>query len=161
MTQKMTTVTGYFGLRRCWAGLRQRGGVLGVMLFVAAMVGGSGGVAVHAEEASPQAAKSVSEAHPVHAFKLYALDLEGAKFWLPSVIVVKKGEKVKIHAESKVKGAGNMHGLAIEAFGVKELVGSAGKEIEFIADKVGVFDVSCHVHPAHVGGQLIVLDDKH
>jgi len=31
------------------------------------------------------------------------------------------------------------------------------KEVEFVADKVGIFPTICQLHPAHVGGQLVVL----
>jgi hypothetical protein len=30
--------------------------------------------------------------------------------------------------------------------------------IEFKADKAGIFPIICHLHPAHVGTQLVVLE---
>ena len=30
--------------------------------------------------------------------------------------------------------------------------------VEFVADKSGIFQISCQLHPAHVGGQLLVLE---
>ena len=31
------------------------------------------------------------------------------------------------------------------------------KQIEFTADKEGIFPIICQLHPAHVGGELVVL----
>ena len=87
-----------------------------------------------------------------------AVEVGGVKFWLPSTIVVKKGDDVVIDAVSKVPGANSVHGFALQDFGVAEVVDGKGKEIRFRADKVGVFPITCHMHPAHVGGQLVVLE---
>jgi nitrosocyanin len=92
------------------------------------------------------------------SFTQYAVEIDGVKFWLPSTIIVKKGDTVKIHAVSKVPGANSVHGLAIDAFKIQEVVDTKGKDITFTADKAGVFDIRCHLHPPHVGGQLIVLE---
>jgi nitrosocyanin len=91
-------------------------------------------------------------------FSLTAVEVNGTKFWLPSSLIVKKGDTVKIHAVSKVPGAGNTHGFAIDEFKVQEVVDTKGKEIQFIADKAGIFPIRCHLHPAHVGGQLLVQE---
>jgi hypothetical protein len=32
------------------------------------------------------------------------------------------------------------------------------ESIEFKADKAGIFPISCHLHPPHVGTELVVLD---
>lgn len=97
-----------------------------------------------------------------------AVEISGTKFWLPSTLVVKKGDSVKIHAISKVGGANNIHGFAIDEFKVQALVNDKGlvddkgahldKDIEFVANKAGVFPIRCHLHPMHVGGQLVVID---
>ena len=91
-------------------------------------------------------------------FSADAVEIDGVKFWLPSTFVVKKGDTVKIHATSKVPGANSVHGFAIDAFGVKEVVDTKGKDISFTADKAGVYPIYCHMHPAHMGGQLVVLE---
>lgn len=92
------------------------------------------------------------------SFNVYAVEVDGVKFWLPSTLVVKKGDTVKIHAVSKIPGANSVHGFAIDAFKIQEVVDTKGKDITFTADKAGVFDTHCQMHPAHVGGQLIVLE---
>jgi nitrosocyanin len=91
-------------------------------------------------------------------FNLFAIEADGVKFWLPSTIVVKKGDTVKIHAVSKVPGANSVHGLAIDAFKIQDVIDTKGKDITFTADKAGVFDIRCQLHPAHVGAQLVVLE---
>jgi nitrosocyanin len=91
-------------------------------------------------------------------FNEFAVEVDGVKFWSPATIVVKKGDVVTIHAVSKVPGANSVHGFAIDAFNVKEVIDIKGKDIKFTADKAGVFPIYCHMHPAHVGGQLVVLE---
>jgi hypothetical protein len=52
-----------------------------------------------------------------------------------------------------------VHGLAIEALGIQEIVNDGQPvTVEFKAEKVGIFPISCHLHPAHVGTQLAVLE---
>jgi plastocyanin len=92
------------------------------------------------------------------SFQETAVEINGTKFWLPSTITVKKGDHVKIKLVSKVPGAGSVHGFQIEGYDVKEVADSKGKEIEFTADKAGIFPIHCHLHPAHVGGQLVVME---
>jgi len=54
----------------------------------------------------------------------------------------------------------NQHGFKIGGGYNVEAVVTRGepKTVEFVADKAGVFPITCQLHPAHVGGQLIVLD---
>ena len=113
-------------------------------------------------------------------FFVNAIELSEVKMWLPSNFTVKKGDTVVFHLKSKIKGANNIHGFTIKDYGVEVLVDAQGivqdtknkeskkdakdkdgKEIAdlvFVADKAGVFDIRCHIHPAHVGGQLVVLE---
>ena len=87
-----------------------------------------------------------------------AVEINGVKFWFPSTIIAKKGDTVVIHAVSKIPGKNNVHGFAIKAFGVEEVVMGEEKEIKFEANKAGVFPINCHLHPPHVGGQLLVVE---
>ncbi|MGH7372325.1 MAG: cupredoxin domain-containing protein [Candidatus Methylomirabilales bacterium] len=92
-------------------------------------------------------------------FTLVNIEFEGSKVWVPGPIVVKKGDTVKIKAINNVKSDPAEHGLAIEAFGVKQVVNRGKAEtVEFKADKAGIFPITCHLHPAHVGTQLIVQE---
>ena len=99
---------------------------------------------------------------PVYAedmsFTVANVDYEGTKLWLPSTLVVKKGSKVKIKLINNVPSDPNQHGFAIPAYNVAEIVTRGEpKQVEFTADKEGVFPIICQLHPAHVGGQLVVL----
>jgi nitrosocyanin len=58
-----------------------------------------------------------------------------------------------------VKSEPAVHGLAIEVYGIQAVVNVGKPEsIEFKADKAGIFPISCHLHPPHVGTELVVLD---
>lgn len=91
-------------------------------------------------------------------FNIVAVDVSGVKMWLPSTLTVNKGDVVKIHAVTKIKAPGNAHGFAIPGYRIEQVITEKGSDIEFIADKAGIFALQCHLHPAHIGGQLIVLD---
>ncbi len=101
---------------------------------------------------------SGAAAAETRAFTATAVEIAGTKFWLPSSFTVKKGDVVKIQLATKVPGANNVHGFAIDAFKIEKVVDEKGASVEFTADKVGIFPLRCHMHPAHVGGQLIVLE---
>lgn len=90
-----------------------------------------------------------------HSFNEVAIEVGGTKFWLPSTLTVKKGDHVKIHAVSKT---GAPHGFSIPAFKVEAVADEKGKDVEFTADKAGVFPINCQLHPAHIGGQLVVIE---
>lgn len=90
---------------------------------------------------------------------LVNIEFEGTKIWVPGSVVVHKGDTVRIKAINNVKSDPPVHGLAIEAYGIQSVVNVGKPEaIEFKADKAGIFPITCHLHPAHVGTQLVVLD---
>lgn len=101
---------------------------------------------------------AVSAGAAERSFKIYAVEINGAKFWLPSTIVVKKGDQVRLEAQTKLEGQAAIHGLSIPDYGIKEQVDNQLKPIEFTASKAGIFPITCHMHPPHVGSQLIVLE---
>jgi cytochrome c oxidase subunit 2 len=77
----------------------------------------------------------------------------------PGVIVVKKGETVNIMATSKDVP----HGFAIKEYGIDvTLKNGEDKEIKFVADKVGEFEIECSVYcgPGHerMQGKLVVKE---
>jgi nitrosocyanin len=87
------------------------------------------------------------------------IEFEGTKIWVPGPVVVKKGDTVRIKAINNVQSEPPVHGLAIEAYGIHALVNMGKPEIiEFKADKAGIFPITCHLHPPHVGTQLVVLE---
>ena len=92
-------------------------------------------------------------------FTVVNIEYEGSKIWVPGTLVVKKGDKVKIKLINNVKSDPNQHGFAIAAYNIAAVVtrGEPGN-VEFTADKAGIFPITCQLHPAHVGGELIVLE---
>jgi len=91
------------------------------------------------------------------SFTMVSVEVDGAKIWLPSVIAVEQGDKVKLTLKNLVPGADNKHGFSIPAYNVTEVVTrDEPKTVTFVADKAGVFPFSCQLHPAHIGGSLIV-----
>ena len=82
---------------------------------------------------------------------------QDVKIWQPTSITVKKGDKVTLRLINK---HADEHGYEIAAFGVKEVVaGDKTASVSFTAaDKAGVFPIKCHLHPAHVVGQFVVLE---
>ena len=101
----------------------------------------------------PAGAQEVRELHAVN------INYEGNNVWTPGTYVVKKGETVRFKLFNRVKADPNVHGFAIDEFNVKvDVYRDKPETIEFIADKVGVFKIWCHLHPAHLYGQLAVME---
>ncbi len=115
-----------------------------------------------AADAPPTAAASTAaEEAGTKSFTVVSVEVDDTKFWLPGSIVVDQGDKVKLTLKNQVPGASNQHGFTIPAYNITEVVTrGTPKTITFVADKAGVFPFSCQLHPAHVGGQLIVMQKK-
>ena len=81
---------------------------------------------------------------------------QGVKIWEPATVVAKKGDVVKLKL---INRHADEHGYEIAAYGIKEVVdGNKTKDVELTANRPGVFPIKCHLHPAHVVGQLVVLE---
>ena len=79
---------------------------------------------------------------------------ESANIWLPSTIIVNKGEEVKLKLRNV---ADREHGFSIDALGIKEVVKPGETKVVTIKpSSEGVLYYYCHLHPGHVGGQLMV-----
>ena len=90
---------------------------------------------------------------------LVNIEYEGSKIWVPGTIVVKKGTKVTLKLINNVKAEPNQHGFAIPGYNVAAIVNRGEPQtVEFTADKAGVFPFICQLHPAHVGGELVVFE---
>ncbi len=110
--------------------------------------------------AAPAAPAAAMEPGTVSA-TLVSVEVNDTKFWLPGSLTVDQGDKVKLTLKNQVPGASNQHGFTIPGYNITEVVTrGTPKTITFVADKVGVFPFSCQLHPAHVGGQLIVVPKK-
>jgi nitrosocyanin len=120
---------------------------LGLVLLVAI---GTGLISGFSESVQAQSVREVT---------LVNIEFEGTKIWVPGPVVVYKGDAVTIKAINNAKSDPPVHGLAIEAYGIQTVVNVGKPEtIEFKADKAGIFPISCHLHPPHVGTELVVLE---
>jgi len=82
---------------------------------------------------------------------------EGTKQWVPGTIIAKKGDEVEVTLINKAPSG--VHGFTIPEFNVKVAVEKGKTEVvKFKAAKAGIFQFKCHLHPAHIGGQLLVLE---
>ena len=109
----------------------------------------------------------VLSAMPAHAEdgKFVAVEVGGAKFWLG-------GGDIDMRASARTPGPVTFklinkldadHGFAIDAFGIKQVV-KPGEEVTVTVASADVnnrderiYKFYCHLHPAHVGGTIVVL----
>jgi plastocyanin len=127
-----------------------------IAVVASLMISGANRIAM-AQGASPAAPAPAMEGPGTRSFTLVSIEADGAKIWLPSVIAVEQGDKVKLTLKNLVPGADNKHGFTIPAYNITEVVTrDEPKTVTFVADKAGVYPYSCQLHPAHIGGSLIV-----
>lgn len=132
-----------------------------IAITAAFMISGANRIAM-AQGAAPSAAAAPATEEPgTRSFTLVSVEVDGAKIWLPSVIAVEQGDKVKLTLKNLIPGASNQHGFSIPAYNVTEVVTRGeDKTVTFTADKAGVFPYICQLHAAHIGGSLIVEPKK-
>ena len=88
-------------------------------------------------------------------FTLINVALDGSKIWLPSSLMVHQGEEVELTLINKLE---DPHGFKIEEFGIEEVVQpKAQTTVKFTASQPGAHSYICHIHPPHIGGQILVL----
>ncbi len=91
-------------------------------------------------------------------FTVVNIEYEGTKIWVPGTLVVNEGDNVKIKLINNVKSDPNQHGFAIPALNVAAVVNRGEPQtVELKAVKKGIYPINCQLHPAHVGGELVVL----
>ena len=131
-----------------------------ILSLMASVLALSGIVRTHAEapKAEPAKMDHAAMASDVKEFTEVAVEYQGTKVWIPGTIIVNKGQKVRIKLINNIPNDPNTHGFAIDEYGIKAVVARGTPQtVEFTADKAGVFSIYCQLHPAHVGGQLLVL----
>ena len=90
-------------------------------------------------------------------FTLMNVVLAGTKIWLPSSLMVHQGDTVELTLINKLD---EPHGFKIEGFGVEEVVQpKAQMTVQFTASQPGVHSYICHLHPPHLGGQMLVVSE--
>lgn len=89
-----------------------------------------------------------------HTFDMAVLLASGRRVWLPSVIAVHPGERVTLNLKNE---QGEAHGFSIDEYGIHVIVQPKGTQQVTFTAKPGVSRFYCQLHPAHIGGQVIVL----
>ncbi|MBI1742575.1 cupredoxin domain-containing protein [Candidatus Acetothermia bacterium] len=92
--------------------------------------------------------------------RAYTLTVDGQFMWLPSSLTFTAGEKVKLHIFNPDKLTPEGHGFAAPGLLLRPifLAPGADQEIEFTADKPGIYRYFCHIHgDIHLGGQIVVI----
>ena len=88
-------------------------------------------------------------------FTLINVVLDGTKIWLPSSLIVPQGDEVELTLINKLE---DPHGFKIADVGIEEVVQpKAQTTVKFTASQPGVHSYICHIHPPHIGGQILVL----
>ena len=136
---------------------------MGAALIVGSMLA-SASLAVAQEAPPPTAPPVATKMAPLEAavpgekkFTMVSEQIGDTKFWLPSTIVVEPGDKVTLNLKNEIPGTAVTHGFALPAYNISEVVTRGEpKVVHFTADKPGVYPYFCQLHPAHVGGQLVV-----
>ena len=90
-------------------------------------------------------------------YKIVNIEYLGTKVWVPSVLIAPKGARVNIKLINNAPSG--VHGFTIPDFNVQvEVANDKPQEVSFIADKPGMHQINCHMHPAHIGGYLFVTE---
>ena len=93
-------------------------------------------------------------ASPARAFTLDNVEASGVKVWLPSAVVVHPGDQVTLTLENKLDA---VHGFSIDEYGIQVVIPAGGtQEVKFTA-KRGASRFYCQLHPAHLGGYVVVM----
>ena len=88
-------------------------------------------------------------------FTLITVVLDGTKIWLPSSLMVHQGEEVELTLINKLE---DPHGFKIAEVGIEEVVQpKAQTTVTFTASQPGAHSYICHIHPPHIGGQILAL----
>lgn len=96
------------------------------------------------------------EAAEARKFTLINVIFDGTKIWLPSSLMMHEGDRVELTLINKLDAP---HGFKIEALGIETVVPPMAKtSLRFTASKRGLHTFICHIHPPHIGGQILVIE---
>ena len=88
-------------------------------------------------------------------FTFIPVVLDGTKIWFPSSLMVYQGEDVELTLINKLE---DPHGFPIAEVGLTEVVQPQAQiTVRFTAAQPGAYSYLCHLHPPHLGGQMLVL----
>jgi plastocyanin len=89
-------------------------------------------------------------------FTLINVIFDDTKIWLPSTLIVQEGDTVELTLINQLDVP---HGFRIDTFGVEAVINAKSKStVKFTAQGAGIHPYVCHLHPPHVGGQILVVE---
>jgi nitrosocyanin len=90
-------------------------------------------------------------------FVLINVIFDSTKIWLPGNIIVHQGDEVEL---TLVNQLDEPHGFKIDVFGIESVIAAKSKStVKFTAKTAGLYAYICHLHPPHIGGQILVLPE--
>ena len=107
-----------------------------IAVVASLMISGANRIAM-AQGASPAAPAPAMEEPGTKSFTLVSVEVDDTKFWLPSVIAVEQGDKVKLTLKNQVPGASNTHGFTIPAYNIAEVVTRGDAEDDHLCRRQG------------------------
>lgn len=89
-------------------------------------------------------------------FTLINVIFDDTKIWLPSSLIVREGDTVEL---TLINTLDVPHGFRIDTFGIEAVINAKSKStVTFTAKGTGLHSYVCHLHPPHIGGQILVLE---
>jgi plastocyanin len=89
-------------------------------------------------------------------FTLINVIFDDTKIWLPSSLIVQEGDTVEL---TLINTLDVPHGFKIDTFGIEAVINAKSKStVTFTAKGAGLYPYVCHLHPTHIGGQLLVVE---
>lgn len=83
-------------------------------------------------------------------------EFEGTKQWLPGTVHAYEGDEIEFTLINNVPSG--IHGFMVKGFKDHAAPKKGEKAVVKLKfDKAGVYPFHCHLHPAHVGGQIVIL----
>jgi plastocyanin len=125
-------------------------GSLGLLIAVVALA-----VALFAVMQGGASQVPAAEGPSQETFRLSSDLLEGSNRYHPATLIAFEGDDITFEVTNR--GA-DVHGFTVQGLGIEATV-QAGETQQFSAPSVaaGVYNYFCHLHPGHIGGQLVVL----
>lgn len=89
-------------------------------------------------------------------FTLINVIFDDTKIWLPSSLIVYEGDTIEL---TLINTLDVPHGFRIDTFGIEAVINAKSKStVKFTAKGTGLHSYVCHLHPPHIGGQILVLE---
>lgn len=84
-------------------------------------------------------------------------EFEGTKQWLPGTVHAQEGDEIEFTLINNAPSG--IHSFMVEGFKDSKVAPKKGEKsvVKVKFDKAGIYPFHCYLHPAHVGGQVVIL----